>query len=576
MTRRNPKPKPNLIKWRFATVASVITMVFTVLLGRAAYIQVIDPDRLQREGDMRSLRTTSTQVQRGIISDRHGQPLAISVPVQAVWADPKVIHQKGSLKDLRAWQALSDVLSIEVEKLRGKVQNPKKRFVYLQRQVSPAMAQYVDQLGLPGVYLKPESRRFYPTGEISAHVIGFTNIDDKGQEGIERTYDDWLTGTPGERKVRKDRHGRVIEDIAIVKQAQQAKDIELSIDQRLQSIAYQALKKIVQLNNATSGSAVVIDITTGEVLAMVNSPSFNPNNRGQFQSFRVRNRAITDTFEPGSTVKPLVVASALINEVVAPDEVIDTSPGWMRVGGRRVADHRNYGEMDLAKILQKSSNVGVSKLALALSPEKLKDTFYDVGLGNDTGIGLIGETSGMLPERRRWSDFELATMSFGYGITANTLQLAQAYAILANGGISYPLSIIKLDKQPQGEQVIPKEVAFRVLNMLEGVTQPGGTGLQARVDGYRVAGKTGTSRKAVAGGYGDDYVAVFAGVAPVSNPKLAIAVTVNEPKGDRYYGGDVAAPVFAEVMDGSLQLLNVIPDDKDVRLTRVSKPEAAQ
>ncbi|MCE2572073.1 penicillin-binding transpeptidase domain-containing protein [Motilimonas eburnea] len=568
MIKRNPKAKPNFINWRFMTVSVVIVLVFASLLARAAYIQIIEPDRLQKEGDLRSLRTTSTQVQRGIISDRNGEPLAISVPVQAVWADPKVIHEKGSLSNSKAWQALSDVLSVETEKLLAKVENPKKRFIYLKRQVSPAMAQYVNQLALPGVYLKPESRRFYPAGEISSQIIGFTNIDDKGQEGIEKAYDDWLTGIPGQRKVRKDRHGRVIEDISVVKEAQQAKDITLSIDQRIQSIAYRALKKYVKLNRATSGSAVVIDVTNGEVLAMVNSPSFNPNNRGQYQSFRVRNRAITDTFEPGSTVKPFVVASALINNVVEPDAVIDTSPGWMRIGGRRVADHRNYGEMDLTTILQKSSNIGVSKLALELTAPRLQQTFADVGLGSDTGIGLIGETSGLLPSRRRWSDFELATMSFGYAITANTLQLAQAYAILGSGGVSYPLSMVKRDQAPQGEQVMPKETALRLVSMLESVTQKGGTGTQAQVEGYRVAGKTGTSRKAVAGGYGDDYVAVFAGVAPVSNPRLAIAVIVNEPKGDRYYGGDVAAPVFAEVMGGALQLLNVAPDDKAVRLSR--------
>ncbi|MCE0555751.1 penicillin-binding transpeptidase domain-containing protein [Motilimonas cestriensis] len=568
MIKRNPKAKPNFINWRFMTVSVVIVLVFSSLLARAAYIQIIEPDRLQKEGDLRSLRTTSTQVQRGIISDRNGQPLAISVPVQAVWADPKVIHEKGSLSNVKAWQALSDVLSVETDKLINKVKNPKKRFIYLQRQVSPAMAQYVKQLALPGVYLKPESRRFYPAGEITSQIIGFTNIDDKGQEGIEKAYDDWLTGIPGQRQVRKDRHGRVIEDIAVVKEAQQAKDITLSIDQRIQSIAYRALKKYVKLNRATSGSAVVIDVTNGEVLAMVNSPSFNPNNRGQYQSFRVRNRAITDTFEPGSTVKPFVIAGALINNVVEPDEIIDTSPGWMRIGGRRVADHRNYGKMDLTMILQKSSNIGVSKLALELTAPRLQAAFAEFGFGSDTGIGLIGETSGVLPVRRRWSDFELATMSFGYAFTANTLQLAQAYAILGSGGVSYPLSIIKRDEKPQGEQVIPRETALQVVSMLESVTKLGGTGTQAQVEGYRVAGKTGTSRKAVAGGYGDDYVAVFAGVAPVSNPKLAIAVIVNEPKGDRYYGGDVAAPVFAEVMDGSLQLLNVAPDDKEVRLSR--------
>ncbi len=557
----------SLINWRYLVVVGAIFMIFASLLARAAYIQVIEPDKLRKEGDLRSLRTQSTQIQRGMISDRNGEPLAISVPVQAVWADPKIVHQKKGLKKEEAWHALADVLALDQGKLLNKVADPSRRFVYLQRQVSPAMAQYVEQLGLPGVYLKPESRRYYPSGEISSQLVGYTNIDDIGQEGIERGFDNWLTGQVGKRKVRKDRMGRVIEDLEVLQEVQLANDLTLSIDQRIQTIAYRALKKIVQLNSATSGSVVVLDVTTGEVLAMVNSPSFNPNNRGQFQGYRVRNRAITDTFEPGSTVKPLVILSALENGIVGPEDVVDTSPGYMRLGGRRVRDARNYGEMNLAKILVKSSNVGVSKLALELTPIRLQQTFFDVGLGNDTGSGLVGESPGLVPVRRRWSNFEIATMSFGYGITSTTLQLAQAYAILGNGGMRYPVSILKLDKPPKGERVLTEKNARAVVAMLEGVTLKGGSGTQARVPGYRVAGKTGTSRKAVAGGYGDDYVAMFTGIAPVSNPRLAIAVSVNDPKGDRYYGGQVAAPVFSEVMQGALQLLNEKPDDREENLS---------
>lgn len=558
------------IHWRFVLVMAVVCLVFTALVSRAAYIQVIAPDKLIYEGDLRSIRTKTGYAERGVITDRLGNELAVSVPVRAIWADPKHVADQNSLANRDAWAALAKVLDTDVDSLQQRVSNPKRRFVYLQRQVSAAVADYVTKLKIKGVYLKPESRRFYPTGEVSAHLVGFTNIDDHGLEGIERSYDDWLTGEPGKRKVRKDRLGRVVEDLDVIHQAKQAQNIALSIDQRIQAIAYRELKKAVTETKATSGSVVVLDIETGEVLAMANSPSFNPNNRNEFQSYRYRNRAITDSYEPGSTVKPLSVIAALERDHIRSNSMINTSPGWMQIGGRRVRDSRNYGEISLTKVIQKSSNVATSQLALKVGVEGMLDTFYDVGFGNDAGLGLVGESGGQMPQRRRWSDFELATLSFGYGLMVTPLQLAQAYATMGAGGVFRPISIIKLQQPATGERVFEQNKAQAVLEMMESVIQDGGTGQKAAVPGYRVAGKTGTSRKAVRGGYGDDYVAIFAGVAPVSNPKLAIAVFVNEPQTDRYYGGDVAAPVFSKVMQGGLQYLNVAPDDNTSQVVQLN------
>nr|WP_229793428.1 penicillin-binding transpeptidase domain-containing protein [Oceanisphaera arctica] len=542
------------------TVCGVILFAFVALFARAAWIQVVSPDRLRLEGDMRSLRTTVTSTTRGMIMDRNGEELAVSVPVQAVWADPKQVHTELSLEKGQAWKALADVLGVPHETLMKRVENPRRRFVYLQRQVTPAVAEYIRKLRLPGVHLRPEERRFYPTGEINAHLVGLTNIDGAGIEGIERGFNEWLTAQAGERRVRKDRTGRVIEDLGVVSEAREANNIQLTIDQRIQALAYRSLKRATEYHRATSASLVMLDVKTGEVLAIVNSPSFNPNNRSQYQSFRARNRAVTDTYEPGSTIKPLIVVSALENGVVKADSIVDTSPGWMRLGGKRVSDTRNLGPISVQTVLQRSSNMGMARMALQETPEQLLDTLYRFGLGIDSGMGLVGESTGLVPQRRRWSDIERATLSFGYGITVTPLQLAQSYAVLANGGVRYPLTIIKRSQPPVGEQVVPRQHADAVLHMLESVVGPGGTARKAEIPGYRVAGKTGTSRKAIAGGYGSDYVGVFAGMAPVSNPRLAMVVVMNEPQGEKYYGGDVAAPVFAEVMSGALQLLNIRPD----------------
>ncbi len=553
------KIQPNLINWRLYVIVGIIVLVFMGIIARVSFLQIIDSEHLRHQGDMRSLRTTVSQEHRGNIVDRHGIALAVSVPVETVWVDPKIVHDNNGLEDMRRWQALADVLERPLKDILATVKSKTRRFDYLKRQVSPAQANYIKQLKIPGINLKPSSRRYYPTGEVVAHVVGYTNIDDKGQDGIERSFNDWLTGSPVKRKVRKSRDGMVVERLNIVEEGEHANDVVLSIDQRIQAIAYRELKIATEYYRATSGSVVVLDVTTGEILALANTPSFNPNNRRTMASHKLRNRAIADTFEPGSTMKPLAVMTALDFGEYKVDSVIDTSPGWYRIGGSRIKDSHNYGKIDVATIIAKSSNVGVSKLALSVPKQQYLGAFSSLGFGAHTNVSLPSESSGILPDRRRWSDFELATLSFGYGLTVTPLQLARAYSVIANKGKLNPVSILKLDKQPIGTQVIEPAVANAVLQMMEGVTKEGGTATKARIGGYRVAGKTGTAQKAVAGGYGDEYLVSFAGIAPIDNPRLVTVVFINEPQGDKYYGGDVAAPVFAKVTTAALQLLNIAP-----------------
>ena len=561
--------RPEPIQWRFYTVLGVIGMVFFALVGRAAWIQVLEPDRLRHEGDLRSVRVAHDEVQRGNITDRNGHELAVSVPVQTVWADPLRLHEGDGLADMRRWQALAEVFQTSADSLVERVNDPTRRFVYLKRMVTPAVADYVRQLNIPGVYLKNESRRFYPTGEINAHLLGVTNIDGQGIDGVEAVYDGLLTGTPGQRRYRKDGQGRIVEELE-VRQAELPQNLRLSIDQRIQALAYRELKKAVSYHGASSGSLVVLDVHTGEVLAMANSPSYNPNNRQAMQPHQMRNRAITDTFEPGSTVKPLVYLEALRQGIIEPDTMINTSPGWLRIGGRRVSDLRNYGEVTASEALARSSNIATTRLALQLELDDLISVYADAGFGNDTGINLIGESMGMLSHRQRWSDFEIAAFSYGYGLGATTLQLAQMYAILGNGGIQRPLSVLAVDTPHEGRQVFPEAATREVLRMMEGVVSGDGTGSRARVRGYRVAGKTGTTRKAIPGGYGDEYVGLFAGLLPASDPRIAIAVMINEPDGDTYHGGNVAAPLFATVAEGSMRILNVPPDDINPKTIRAA------
>ncbi|NIY83526.1 penicillin-binding transpeptidase domain-containing protein [Vibrio hepatarius] len=550
-----------LIRWRFYLVLFFVFCAFAALVGRIGYIQIVEPDNLIKQGDLRSVRAKTLHSARGIISDRNGEPLAVSVPVEAVWADPVTIFKEGGLRDIDRWHALADVLGLKRDDLINKINdNKSRRFIYLQRQVSPAMAHYIRELRLSGIGLKAESRRYYPAGEVSAHLVGVTGIDGHGLEGVERSYDKWLTGEAGKRIIRKDRYGRVVENISL-EEREEGKPLQLTIDQRIQAIAYRAIKQAVADYRATSGSAVILDVKTGEVLAMVNAPSYNPNNRSDLQSAKMRNRVITDAFEPGSTIKPFVVLAALENGVANDKTVIDTGRGVMQIGGSRVRDVSKVGKADLTTILKKSSNIGVAKLALDMPLEALLGMYSSVGFGQVSGLNLVGETQGIFPNRRRWSKFEIATLSFGYGLTITPLQLAHAYATLGNLGKYQPVHIIENNQQDFSKQVIDRENARKVLAMLETVTQPGGTATKAAVPGYRVAAKTGTSRKAIAGGYGDEYFAYTAGIAPASDPRVALVVVVNEPQGDNYYGGSVAGPVFSEILKGTLQILNVAPDE---------------
>lgn len=559
------KTKPATHAWRFYVVLALITLVYCGLLARTAYIQIFEPDMLQKQGDMRSLRTLANTVQRGSILDRNGRQLAISVPVETVWADPKIVMENNALLMTKHWQALADVLGQDITKLTGRIEaNAKKRFIYIERKVSPVMANYVKQLKIPGIHLRKESKRFYPAGEISSHVVGFTNVDDKGIEGIERVYDQLLTGVAGAKQFRKDAKGRKIE-ILSVEESQKPQDLTLSLDQRIQALAYRELKGAVEAFKAVSGSVIVANVHSGEILALVNSPSYNPNNLANTATHRLRNRAVTDVFEPGSTMKPLTVLAALEFGSAEANTVIDTSPGWMRLGGSRVQDPRNRGKLNLAEILMHSSNMGTAKLAMSVPKQFLLDKFFDMGFADQTGTGLMGESAGMLSDRSRWSSFELATLSFGYGLAITPVQLTRFYATLANGGIMRPLSILKTSEHEPGERVLSQRATSAVLNMLETVVNEKIP--KAKIKGYRIAGKSGTTRKAIAGGYGNDYTAQFAGIAPLSNPELVVVVMINEPGGDLYHGGEAAAPVFSRVMKGALQLLNIAPDAR-LKLSR--------
>ncbi|WP_413477973.1 penicillin-binding transpeptidase domain-containing protein [Vibrio hibernica] len=554
------KKAPLLIAWRYNLVLVFVVLALLTLIGRTAYIQVIEPDQLIEQANMRSVRVKAIPTARGIISDRNGEQLAVSVPVQAVWADPYTIFKENGLDEIQRWYALANVLGLDQKGLVRKIEkNKNKRFIYLQRQVNPAMSKYVRELKLPGIGLKDESRRFYPSGEVSAHVIGVTGIDGHGLEGLESSYEDWLTGEAGKRTIRKDRFGRVVENISL-KTQRPGKPLQLTIDQRLQAIAYRAIKQAVADFRATSGSAVLIDVKSGDILAMVNAPSYNPNNRDQLQSFRMRNRAITDSIEPGSTMKPFVMLAGLDKGIIDPSTIIDTGNGIMRVGGSRVRDSEKAGKASLTTILKKSSNVGIATIALRMDVRDVLAMYGSVGFGNVSGVQLPGEVTGIFPDRRRWSPFEEATLAFGYGISVTPLQLAHAYATLGNMGVNMPLHLLKSNHTGKSFRAADADAARRVVNMLEQVTHKGGTAVEARVPGYRVGAKTGTSRKAKAGGYSDQYVSLTAGIAPVSNPRLALVVVINEPQGDQFYGGTVAGPVFSEVMKGALQILNVAPD----------------
>ncbi len=559
MKKRPFNPAANFTPTRFALLCFVILCSLVFLLARVAWLQIIKPDTLVAQEDRRSLREVPIDAPRGMIVDREGRPLAVSVPVQAVWADPKTVREKGGVGFDDRWQALANTLHLSLDTLSQRINsNPRGRFIYLARQIDPAQAQWIEKLHLPGINLRDESRRFYPSGHVAANLIGFTNIDGQGIEGIEKSFNRQLTGKPGLRKVRKDRYGHVIENIT-EQPPVPAHTIQLSIDARLQTITEDALDNAVAWNKAESGAAVLIDVRTGEILSMASFPDFNPNNREGATLNDFRNRAISDTFEPGSTVKPLVLMTALKQGLVQPDSVIDTHP--YTLAGHRIRDVGYYPELTMTGILQKSSDTGVSRLSLAMPIQRLLDTYKGFGFGRSTGLGLTGESSGLLPERKFWSQLDRATFSFGYGLMVTPLQLAHVYATIGSYGVERPLSITRIDPPVMGNQVMPTEIVKEVEHMMESVALPGGGGVKAAVRDYRVAVKTGTAKKIdESGKYVDKYVAYTAGVAPASRPRFALAVVINDPQNGAYYGGAVSAPVFSQIMGDVLRLENIPPD----------------
>lgn len=537
----------------------MFALLMFALSWRVVDLQVVKREFLQNQGDARALRTVVVPAHRGMITDRHGEPLAISTPVESIWANPgELLAEHKHLPDLAK---LLEIPLPALEKLLDK--RAQREFVYLRRHVTPELAQRVMELDIPGVASQREYRRYYPTGEVFAHVVGFTNIDDAGQEGIELLHHEWLKGTPGSKRVIKDRHGRSVKNIESISEARPGQDLRLSLDRRLQYLAYRELKAAVQDSKARAGSAVVLDVSSGEVLAMVNQPSYNPNNRNDLNKDRVRNRVATDVFEPGSTIKPFTVAAALESGKFHPDTVIDTGSGFLRINNRfMVRDIHNYGRIDVSRVIQKSSNVGAATMGLAITPQHLWDMFSRLGLGSMTASAFPGEAAGSLTDFTRWRETERATLSYGYGLSVTVLQLAQAYAALAADGLMpattmLPANVGLLDSQ----QVMRPQITQQVRRMLELATAKEGTGSRASVPGYRIAGKTGTARKATAGGYSENrYLALFAGFAPASKPRLVMVVVVDEPQGE-YYGGQVAAPVFGKVMSGALRFLDIAPDD---------------
>lgn len=548
-------PRASQPRVRLGLIVGILLFCGVVVVARAAYMQLINDDRLQAAGDERFLREVTIATTRGMITDRNGEPLAVSSPVESLWVNPKEL-----LVDAKRLPELARAVDLPVDELTLKLaQRKDKQFMYLRRHMNPDAAKAVLDLDIPGVYSSREFRRFYPHREVMAQVIGFTNLDERGIEGMEKAFDDWLTGTPGKQKIIRDRRGRVVENVDLIRPAENGKDLVLSIDRRIQYLAYSELKKTILQHRARSGTAVVLDVRTGEVLAMVNYPSYNPNSRENIPASRRRNAAVTDVLEPGSTMKPFTVAAALENGI-DPDIVIPTGPGKYRIANRYISDVHDYGPVTLRRLLVKSSNIGSAKLAATMSNQHMYGVFSRFGFGEKTESGFPGESSAVLSAPNRWGPVEKATISYGYGLSVTPLQIAQAYATLANGGVRVSPTFIKGAKTRR-ERAVDTRIADDVLHMLEGVIEPGGTATQAAIKGYRVAGKTGTSRRAVAGGYERRYISLFAGVVPIEDPRFAMAVVVHEPSAGGYYGGVISAPVFHNVMDGALRLMDVPPDN---------------
>ncbi|MAK51258.1 penicillin-binding protein 2 [Marinobacter sp. UBA2498] len=545
-----------LAAWRFGSVVGVFLLVVGVLGWRLVDLHVVDNDFLRKQGDVRTIRVESIDAHRGVVTDRYDEPLAVSTPVQTIWANPS----EANPSEARLTN-LARLLDINEASLRQRLEEYSGReFIYLRRKVQPDLARMVLELEIDGIYTRQEYRRYYPAGEVTAHVVGFTDIDERGQEGIELAYNQWLSGETGRKRVLKDNRGRVIKDLTLIRDASPGQNLALSIDLRLQYLAYRELKAVVAAHNARGGTLVMLDVDTGEVLAMVNQGSYNPNDRSQLAAENLRNKAITDLFEPGSTMKPITMAAALESGSYSVNSTIDTNPGFRRFGRFTIRDHRNYGVMDMTEIIVKSSNVGISRIATDLGGDVIRDLYARLGLGQPTGIGFPGEAVGVLPSPPKWRPVEEATLSYGYGMSVNALQLAQAYMVIANGGVRYPLSLVRQNKKPEGQRVLSEQVTLQVRNMLrEAVSR--GTGKRAQPGFYSAGGKTGTVHLVGAQGYEDSqYKAIFAGMAPIDNPRLVTVVAVDAPQSGEYYGGEVAAPVFSRVMSDALRLLNVKPE----------------
>ncbi|MEY4763107.1 MAG: hypothetical protein RLZZ200_2963 [Pseudomonadota bacterium] len=530
------------------------------LLARAVDLQLVHNQFLVGQGDQRFIREVASVAHRGMILDRNGEPMAVSTPVDSVTANPRQLAQV-----VDQWPVLAQAMNKDREEVARRLAgNQDRTFIYLARHMKPTDTQALRRLGMPGVAIEREYRRYYPSGEVAGHILGFTSIDDVGQEGVERAFDEWLGGEDGRKRVIQDRMGRKVEDVESIRATRPGKDLRLSIDLRIQYLAYRELKAAIRDQKARSGSMVVMDVTTGEVLAMVNQPTFNPNDREQFTPAMFRNRAATDMLEPGSSIKPFIVAAALESGRYDENSRLDASAGFLRVGSHNVEDEHPIGVAGLETILAKSSNVGMSMIALSLEPQQIWSTMRHLGFGQVTSSRFPGESAGVLTNYANWRPVTIATMSYGYGLSVTPLQLAHAYATLGAMGVARPVSLLKVEGPVAGERVLSEKSAHTLVKLLESVVSPVGTGKQAAIPGYRVSGKTGTAKKAGVGGYGSGhYVGVFGGVAPASNPRLAAVVIIDDPSAGRYYGGDVAAPVFSAVVGGSLRLMGIKPDDID-------------
>lgn len=559
---KKPQPSPGTVSLgaRKNLLKGLVIFGMVVLVFRAVYLQSVDKEFLQKEGDVRHISSVSMSAYRGKIVDRNNEPLAISIPMESVTANPQVFvpgqHEK--IRLIGNWLGVS----------KGKINrllnpNYKRRFVYLKRLVMPELVKKIKALDVDGIEFKREFKRFYPAGAVSAHIVGFTDIDDNGLEGLERGYDHILKGEAGKKRVIRDGRRRVIKDIENIREPISGQDLMISIDQRLQYIAFKALQSAVSKHKAISASLIVLDANNGEVLAAVSQPAYNPNKRSNVNVNAYRNRTFLDVYEPGSTVKPFVVLAALDGQYIDDNVEIETH-GYYRVGRNLVRDTHNYKTLDLTGLLKKSSNIAASKVALAMPADYFWQKYSQLGFGTSANIGFPGEASGSLQDFQSWGEFEQATLSYGYGVSSSTLQLARAYTALADDGVLHSVSLIKREEDDQSQRVFSRENTKKVRKMLEQVVTRTGTAYQARVDGYRIAGKTGTVKKASVGGYSDNqYIALFVGMAPASDPKYVIAVMIDEPSAGKYYGGQVAAPVFSQVMAGALRLYGVLPDQED-------------